>query len=1186
MKLWEIFRFEIGYQARRVWTWLYFIALLAITFQVTMEAYTGDARDEGYFFNGPFVIVSMVVLAGVMSLVITAALAGDAGARDAQTRMHPLVYTTPIHKATFLGGRFLAAFALNAFMLGAAQIALLVSGFMPGIPAANTGPFQPLAYIGAYVLISLPTAFVSTAILFSLAVLSRRSVASYLGAVMLFFISMFVYFFLAGALGKWDLAAFIDPLAVSPVSEVSRRTTAAQKNMLDVVLNASFVWNRLVWLAVAVVVLLLTYARFRFAHPGARAWLRRTALSKDAEAHAPLRPITVPRVTRKFNFTTRLHQIAAVTVQSFRDVALSWGGLILVALGIVLVITGPSVLSHLGVPLLPTTQQMTSFVGNTGEILWTIIPMLTVFYVGELVWRDRETGLSEISDAAPVTQWVQFIGRFTGLTLLFVGYQLILMIGCMLIQMQLGYYDFELWLYFIILFGLQLSSHILFAVVAFAVHVLVNHKYAGHMIALMALAFTAFGSSLGLEHKLLVYNSAPEWNYSEMRGFGGSLAPFMWFKLYWAAWALLLAAVVNLFWVSGREGGLSARLRSARQRLSGSAIGALATAVALIITLGGFVYYNTTRLNEFRTTSVNAERRVEYERRYARYANAAIPQLRGADLRIDIHPDKGAADLRATYRLANMGTEPIDSIHVSTDWYVETSALQFDRPAALTLDDAEYGHRVYVLQEPLMPGDSMRADFTVRFDTPGFGNNGVDQSVTGDASFFEPNDWLPRFGYQSGRELSNAAERTAYALPPRRAVRALDDLAARSDLRGAELITLNTVVSTAAPQIAVAPGSLRRSWTERGRRYFEYVTDVPIRNDYAIFSAAYAVHQARWNDVAIEIVHHPRHASNVARMAKSAQASLEYFSQRFGPYPYRQLRLIEYPTDGNSLHAYPINVSYQEGFSLFNPEADPRDIDFAFAVVAHEMAHQWWGNQLQPANVEGGPLLSESLAWYSAFLVVQQAYGTEHMERLLTMMREGYETPRSRGAVPLLRAYDRFTAYRKGPFALYALREYLGEKPVETALQRLLAKHGAGKTPLPTSLDLYRELQAVTPDSLRYLLVDWFEVNTFWELKTRKATFEKAADAWRVTLDVEARKVAVDTLGAETVLPMNDLMEIGIYAEGENGERGEPLYLRMHRIEPGSQRITVMVRKQPAWAGVDPRGLLLDIEPADNVTRN
>ena len=109
-------------------------------------------------------------------------------------------------------------------------------------------------------------------------------------------------------------------------------------------------------------------------------------------------------------------------------------------------------------------------------------------------------------------------------------------------------------------------------------------------------------------------------------------------------------------------------------------------------------------------------------------------------------------------------------------------------------------------------------------------------------------------------------------------------------------------------------------------------------------------------------------------------------------------------------------------------------------------------------------------------------------------MREAYLTPRARANVPLLRATDWFLAYRKGPFAMYALREYVGEERVNAALRRLLEKHGSGEPPLPTSLDLYRELQAVTPDSLRYLLADLFEANTFWELAAERVTAEQAAD--------------------------------------------------------------------------------------------
>ncbi|HSK09749.1 MAG TPA: hypothetical protein VK911_09240, partial [Vicinamibacterales bacterium] len=216
--------------------------------------------------------------------------------------------------------------------------------------------------------------------------------------------------------------------------------------------------------------------------------------------------------------------------------------------------------------------------------------------------------------------------------------------------------------------------------------------------------------------------------------------------------------------------------------------------------------------------------------------------------------------------------------------------------------------------------------------------------------------------------------------------------------------------------------------------------------------------------------------------------------------------------------------------------------------------------------------------------VLAESYGDEHLRQFLGVMREAYLTPRSRAAVPLLRAQDWFLGYRKGPFAMYALREYLGEKRVNAALRRLLEKHGSGTPPLPTSLDLYRELEAVTPDSLRPLLADLFEANTYWQLAAKRATAEQAeGGAWRVTLDVEARKVVVDGDGVETEVPMDDLVEVGVFAAAEEARLGDGLYLRMHRVRSGGQRFTVTVPGKPARAGIDPRNLLIDVEPDDNV---
>jgi hypothetical protein len=269
-------------------------------------------------------------------------------------------------------------------------------------------------------------------------------------------------------------------------------------------------------------------------------------------------------------------------------------------------------------------------------------------------------------------------------------------------------------------------------------------------------------------------------------------------------------------------------------------------------------------------------------------------------------------------------------------------------------------------------------------------------------------------------------------------------------------------------------------------------------------------------------------------------------------------------------------VEYGEGFSHFNPGSGPQDLDIVFTVVAHAVARGWWGMQVVPADVEGGGLLTVSLETYSAMRVVEETLGPEHLRRYLLSMREGFGPPHTRAAPPLLRATGSFAYSRRGPFAMYALREYIGKERVDDALRSLLKKHGSGVPPLPTSMDLYRELQAVTPDSYQYLLRDLFEKNTFWELATEQATAKQiSADAWRVTLEVRGRKIVVDEAGVETEVPMDDWIEAGVVDQGE-------LYLRKQRIGSGKQTITLTVPQKPERAGIDPRHLLSDLGETDN----
>lgn len=169
------------------------------------------------------------------------------------------------------------------------------------------------------------------------------------------------------------------------------------------------------------------------------------------------------------------------------------------------------------------------------------------------------------------------------------------------------------------------------------------------------------------------------------------------------------------------------------------------------------------------------------------------------------------------------------------------------------------------------------------------------------------------------------------------------------------------------------------------------------------------------------------------------------------------------------------------------------------------------------------------------------------------------------------------------------MSRYIGRDRVNLALRRLLDAHPPGSTPLATSLDLYRELQAVTPEAYRGLLHDLFASNTYWELAAIRASARKLVDGrWQLTVDLDARKLVVDDTGAERDLPLDEWIEIGVYPgparrqENRQVIVGEPMYLQKHRITRAKQAITLLLPREPGHVGVDPRALLVDVRPRDN----
>lgn len=1186
----EVFRFELAYQLRRASTLVYFLILLGICTPFLQMMAQGP-RHDGTYLNAPFAVMVMVVFGSMLALLIVAAFAGDAATRDADVRMHSLFYTTPVGKRAYVLGRFLGAFSISALLVFALPIGCIVATWMPWVEPERVGPFRAMAHLTPYFLFALPNAFVATAVTFGLATLSRRAIASYAGAAFLFFFSIVCGKLLPSRLG-WNMARLLDPLGYTTIQELWQSTTSLQKDAFVLALDGSLLANRLLWLGAGLVVLTAAYARFRFAHEAAgREWTPHSKASDDARrdgdgiASFATKRTGVPAARRVFDGSTRMRQLLAIAMRSFRDLHASRVWWIVPVLMFLFIQAAPELARlEMGIPGPLTTARLLAFLSGDLSILLTLLVALSA---GELVWRDRGARIHPLADVTPVPDWLPVVGRFLAIAMMLAATHAIFLLAGVTVQTMIGSDRYDLALYVQILFGLQLPEWLLAAALAMFVHVLVNQKYVANVLIVLAPFARDLARELGVEDNLLLYGSLPAWVHSEISGFGPSAEARLWFILYFGGWALLFALATYLFWTRGEEAALRQRIALARRRLTRPAAMIGATALAIIAGAGGFIFYNTHILDEYRTTAEIERQHAEYERRYGRYASLPQPLLTGTKLHVDFYPQRGTATVRGGYRLENRGRARIDTIHVVTSPGAETTTVSFDRASRATVTDEELGYRIYTLDRGLEPGESLRMHFQVAIESSVFHQRGTPPVVrNGSLITHRPgrgDHWLPLVGYQTARELDKPAVRKKYGLRERNEYPRLGDVAVGNEQRGYDKIELETIVGTDAGQLGVAPGEMRRTWIENGRRYVHYLTDAPISNAWTITAANYAVHRARWGNVGIEIFHHPAHTANLARMVHSVRASLAYNTRQFGPYPHRQVRLVEYPSPPSLLGmtAHGGLITYAEGFSLVRVADDPRKIDFPFAVVAHEIGHQWWGHQLTPASVEGAAFLAESLAWYSGMLVVEETFGRDHLQRILDMMRAHYLGPHQPRAVPLLRAVDQLDAYRTGPFAMYALRETVGVETVNRALRNLLAKFPPGRAPFPTSLDFYAELRAATPEPMHGLLKNLFEEITFWDLRATRLEVQAAnRNTYRVKLSVEAQKLKGDGRGNERPVPMNDPIEIALYDAD-----GKSLYRARHRIRSGAQTIELVVARPPARAELDPDHELLDRNSADNEVR-
>lgn len=1178
-----IFGFEVRYHLRQPLLYLVTFVLSVLLFMAGTGGGPG-ATIGALHLNAPAVILQHLVTGIYLVLFLMTAFVVSAALRDFDRHTAELFFSKPVAHIDYITARFAGAMVVCALPYVVGTAALAAGALMPGLDPGRLSRFSLAPYVFGLGVLVLPTLVALGAGFYALANWTRSTIASYVGIVAFLAANAGATAAMSAPESRW-IAQVLDPFGVTALSGALRYWTVAELNTTMPSLAGMLLWNRVLWLVLGLSALGASIVTFDPSRTR-----RRAGRQSNPDVPPPTAAVVGARmspVRRDFSPRAILTQFAHRVVQESAAVFASWPFVGALTLGLVLLLQAASAVGSLfGMPVHPRTPLMLEALQGMYAI---VLLLVVVLYSGEITWRERALDLDGIHDAMPTPSGVYLGAKLVAMMLVIVAYLLVGVLALIGYQLAKGYHTIEPGLY---LRGAAIAAvyPTLMLALACACHVLVRNKLVGYGCVLLFIVAWDLLEELGFEHHLLRYASLPATPYSDFSGYGPFATPFAWFSLYWACAALVLVGLSLVFWKRGADEHWRARLRDARQRMRGGARRLLAFGALGAAATGAWIFYNTNVLNTYAPTTVAAARRADYERSYRQYAQLRLPRVVAVRANVDVFPEERRVRVRGAYVLRNQSTQAQRDIHVSIPEKARLTSLALP-PHDIVVRDTVRGYSIYRLHTPLEPGDTVVLDFDVAMGTQGFVNHDVNVSVVGNGTHFTKRDVFPVIGYDAHREIADADARRDQGLAPlARFAVAGDTVARRQSPRApdADRVRFDVTMSTSADQIAVTSGALMREWTEHGRRYFRYTADAPITHHFAFVSARFAVARRTWRDVTLEVYHDPRHRENVGRMLDAMERSLAYHTTAFGPYPHRELRIVEYPRYERDATSYPGMITMSESMG-FNARLDAETaVDFPFHVTAHEVAHQWWGQQLLSANVQGLGVLHETLAQYSALMVSEREVGPARMPGILAYEHDWYLRGRSgeRGVEPALARAEReeYVYYHKGALAMYALREAIGEAPLNAALSRFFSAHALQGPPYPTIDGLVSELRAVVPGESVGLFTDWFERTVRFNNAVSMATATPRTDgSYLVHIDVEAHKLQADSTGTEREVPIDDWLTVAVFGDGARGDT--LLTQARERVRASASTFALVVKRRPTRVMLDPSYLLIDRDRGDNARR-